>query len=108
MGCLPVRWRPFDVDPRAGPGLLWVSAAAHFASLLRGVLHPIGPNSLSDLRLRSHPIVGVGHRIGLRAKPYFQLLPYHRAVLSCHPACVRSSGQTTSKPVKLPPVSTLL
>lgn len=72
MGCLRVRRRFSDDDRRASSGLLWISAAAHFASFLRRTLYSIGPNRLSYLRFRAHTIAGIGGDVGLGTHLYFK------------------------------------
>ena len=96
VGCLPVRRRLSDGDRRASAGLLWISAAAHFASFLRGTFHAIGSNRLSYLRFGSHTIAGIGGDAGFDTRPYFKRLWSARGTLSSRPAGVCSPGSATS------------
>ena len=73
-----------------------------FAPFLREEFapHTIGPKRLSDLRLGSHPTLGISRDCGLGTRVHFKRLQYDRAVLSSRPADIRSSGSATSWPVK--------
>lgn len=96
MGCVPVRRPDSDVDRRASPRLLRTCTGARFPSLLQPAVRPIGPNHLPDMRLDSHPMVGVARDVKLGALPYFKRLGHRPAVLQLRTQDGPTSGSPSS------------
>lgn len=70
---------------------------------MREKFHPptISPDRLSNLRLRSLPVIDTGRGIGLGTSTYFKHLQYYRSLFLSLPEDIRSTGSATSQPVSL-------